>query len=91
MNNVSSPVPTTTDLIGFYARSTPDKVALRWGDNSCTFAQLYAQLTQCTAFLHHQLQAVAKDSLVAVASEDFLGSGSVCWRWKAWGDAPYRS
>ncbi len=75
MNDVSSPLPTTADLLLFYARKTPDKTALQWGANSCTFTQLHARLTLCTAFLRNNLPVLAKDQIVAVSTEDFL------WQW----------
>lgn len=75
MNHVISPLPTTADLLQFYAHKTPDKAAIRWGSHSCTFAQLHEHLNLCTAALHRKLPALASGQVVAVSSEDFL------WQW----------
>ena len=75
MNNVISPLPTTADLLRFYSQSAPAKVALKWGENACTFAQLHEHLTRCTTFLHNELQSLDQSQIVAVASDDFL------WHW----------
>lgn len=73
MNNVSSPLPTTTDLLGYYAQNTPDKVALRSGAaNTCTFAQLQVQVVACTAYLQRSLPTLAKGQVVAVCADDFV-------------------
>jgi len=72
MNDVSSPLPTTTDLLRYYAQNTPDKAALKWGPKACTFAQLHVQLAACIAFLGRSLPALAKDQVVAVCTDDFV-------------------
>jgi acyl-coenzyme A synthetase/AMP-(fatty) acid ligase len=75
MNNVISPLPTTADLLQFYAHKTPEKTALQWGKQRLTFAQLHEHLSRCTAFLKNQLPHLEKDQVVAVSTEDFL------WQW----------
>ena len=75
MNNVISPLPTTADLLQFYAHKTPDKAALRWGNHSCTFAQLHEHLTLCSAYLRRTLPTLSTGQVVAVSTEDFL------WQW----------
>ena len=75
MNNVISPLSTTADLLRFYAHKTPDKLAIRWGSESCTFAQLYEHLNRCTAFLRSTLPTLEAGHVVGVTTEDFY------WQW----------